>query len=91
MKNAGTPSLKELAARINSHLERYEADASSNVIDPKYKTQRFYHAYAGVSGRYVRVTYISYQGSTHITKDEAMRYLEKLDAGFVGRHFEALR
>jgi hypothetical protein len=82
--------LKELAEKIGAHLKRFEADPVLSLRKDG-KSARFWGAGCGVAGRYVSVTYISYQGQSTMTKAEAEAYLSKLDAGFVGRHFEALR
>jgi hypothetical protein len=89
-------TVKEIAAKIDAHLRRFEADPEVNRYGPdapvaQQKLKRFWNAHAWDNGRYVRVLYISYQGSTALPKADAERYLAKLDAGFVGRHFEALR
>ncbi len=91
-------TVKALADRINSHLKRFEEDPKINRYkDPTPEQELgsglrpYYGAYAWPSGRFVRVIYISYQGSSVMTKDQAEEYLEKLDAGYVGRHYEALR
>lgn len=86
-------TMTELAARINVHLKRFEADP---VINAPYtyetmKLRHYWHAGAGVSGRRVHVTYISYQGSRGLTRAQAEQYLAWLDAGNVGRHYEAER
>jgi hypothetical protein len=82
--------LAELAGRIRSHLVRFEHDYTVNVSrDGKRKL--FWSAGASSSGNRVFCTYVAYQGASSLTRDEAVRYLAKLDEGFVGRHFEALR
>lgn len=83
--------LKEIAERIHKHLKNFENDS---VINKPYNSGGFrpyfmVNTHAG--GKYVYVTYISYQGSSALNKNEAMLYLEKLDNGFIGRHFEAFR
>jgi hypothetical protein len=85
--------LNEIAGRIHAHLQRFEADPKINVwANGKVGgTRPYYCAGAWARGRYVYVKYKSYQGNNNISKADAERYLEKLDAGFVGRHFEALR
>jgi len=83
------PGLEALAARINTHLTRLEADAAWNVRPGGGR--RLYLAHARRAGNRIAVTYVSYQGRSTITRDEAERYLAKLDGGFKGRHFEALR
>lgn len=91
---------KELATRINAHLKRFEADRKINK-QQFYHSMRtkkressgrpYYYAGASASGRWVSVVYITYQGHTNLTRDEAARYLTWLDAGNVGHHYEALR
>ena len=82
--------LKDIASRIDSHLKRFEHTPSLNPLDRKYGTRPYFWANSYAAGRFVYVTYISYQGTDHLTKDEATRYLAWLDAGNVGRHIEAL-
>jgi hypothetical protein len=90
--------LQEIAERISAHLARFEAD--KNINAPRaHENNRgqvsrlppYYHASAYASGRYVGIRYVSYQGVTHVSKDDAARYLRMLDDGYVGTHFEALR
>ena len=86
-------TLTEIAQRINVHLKRFENDPAINVDRTPDKTglRTYYNAYAGRSGAYVSVVYISYQGHSNLTRDEALKYLAMLDGGFVGRHYEAFR
>ncbi len=79
---------KALAERIDVHLKRFEADKKINAPDPKYKTRSYYYAHARGMGHRVFIVYISYQGHSMITIDEATAYLAWLDAGNVGRHYE---
>lgn len=86
---------KQLAARIDAHLKRFEKDPEINQYDPgdsrRSELRPYWTAGSWASGRYVRVVYISYQGSSPIPKQEAAVYLVMLDGGFVGRHYEAFR
>ncbi len=91
-------NVKDIAARINAHLQRFEADPEVNRYQCPTPEQTegsalrpYYHARAWALGGYVRVTYISYQGSSSLTKANAGKYLAWLDAGHEGRHYEALR
>ena len=93
-------SLTETGERINAYLKRFEADKEINktiYYDSSRAGKResagrsYYYAHARRAGRFVRVCYISYQGGYPLTGAEAERYLAWLDAGGVGRHFEALR
>ncbi len=98
--------LAEIAARIHVHLKRIEADPKLNPyrahdssgwrLATEAERQRgegirwFFGARASATGRYVSVKYISYQSSTSLSKEEAERYLAWLDAGNIGKHYEAL-
>ena len=82
---------KDIAARIDAHLRRFEADKVINKPDEKYGTCRYYHAGAWANAGWVNVKYVSYQGVTSLKKADAEKYLAWLDAGNVGRHWEALR
>lgn len=90
--------LAEIADRITAYLNKWEADPVINA--PRLYAcsrgresllQPYYHAGAYASGRYVGIRYVSYQATTRITKEEALKYLAMLDSGYVGRHFEAFR
>lgn len=85
-------TLHDIADRIAEHLKRFENDPKINVPNPKYKTSPYWctNAYSPTKSSRVYVTYISYQGRTALKRVEAEAYLQKLDDGFVGRHFEAL-
>jgi len=81
--------LKEIAERINAHIKRFEADPIINAGDRKYKSRPYYHAHVHERGNRVFVQYVSYQGPTSLSKERALAYLQWLDNGNVGRHFEA--
>lgn len=91
------PTMKELAKRINAHLKAHEADDDWNkyeYVDRKGRLSRLsklYSANATAAGRWVYVVYVSYQGRSHLSRDEAERYLAWLDEGNRGQHFQALR
>ncbi len=84
-------TLTETACRIREHLKRIEADPNLNPERSDRRGKLFWNAGAGRSGSRAYVRYVSYQGTTYLTRVEAEAYLKKLDEGFVGRHFEALR
>lgn len=87
-----TPKLTEIAERINAHLKRFEADPDINHRDGRPGgLQPYYKANARRTGRFVRVTYVSFQGHPTLTRDEALAYLAWLDAGHVGRHWKQQR
>ena len=80
--------LAEIAERINKHLKRFEADPKINYYDiprGEFGTLRpYYHAGAFAAGPRIKIKTISYQCGSSIKKDEALKYLEWLDAGNIG-------
>ena len=78
---------KALAARINAHLKRWEADPKINIGLGTQGTRKYFNAGAWAAGRWVNVQYISYQGDRSLTKQQAANYLAWLDAGNVGSHY----
>lgn len=91
------PKLAEIAERISVHLKRFESDTGDINRDEHGHgvngrgLRPYYLAQAVAVGSRVFVQYISYQGHSSLKKNEALAYLEWLDAGNVGRHFEAAR
>jgi hypothetical protein len=85
--------LGEIAERIDAHLKRFERDKEVNapVKHNAMSLRPFFNASAFAAGRYVCVKYISYQATQSLSKSDAGKYLAWLDAGNVGRHYEALR
>jgi len=86
-------SMEEIGSRINAHLKRFEKDKAINKnsqADGRGLSD-YYCASAGRAGRFVCVTYITYQGHSSLTRAQAEAYLKWLDAGNAGKHFEALR
>lgn len=79
--------LKEVAAKIDAHLSRFEADPKINALSSSSKIHPYYNACAYVAGRYVGIRYVSFQSTDKITKAEAEVYLAWLDAGNVGKHY----
>jgi hypothetical protein len=86
--NAHKPlRLADIARRIDAHLKALEADPVWNTLGPKHgHLQRFWHASAWAMGRYIGVTYVSYQNHSALSKTEALEYLAWLDAGNKGSH-----
>ncbi len=82
--------LTEIADRITAHLKRFERDPVINKLN-KWDAKPYYNAHAWRGGAYVRIRYVSYRGTTSLRRAEAIAYLEWLDAGNVGRHFEFQR
>lgn len=83
--------LSEIAARINAHLQRFECDKTINEPYGEHKCVSYYNANSWASGNRVGVRYISFQGETYLPRAKALAYLEWLDAGNVGRHYEQQR
>ena len=81
--------LKEIASRIDAALDRIEKDPVLNQRK-NGKGAFLFSSGAIAVGRYVQICYVSYQGRNNLTKDEALQYLAWLEAGNVGRHYEAL-
>ena len=79
----------EIVAAIDAHLKRFEADQKTRVrADGR---TRFYQAGCWQAGSWIKILYIGYQGATSLRKADAEKYLGWLNAGNVGRHYEALR
>jgi hypothetical protein len=89
-ERAPRPKLAELAVSIRAHLKRFELDPVINRKNGEHNLSPYYGVGANSSGNRVLVTYVAYQGHSGLTRTEAERYLVWLDAGNVGRHFEAL-
>ncbi len=86
-------TLKEIAEKINVYLKGFENDPEIN----QYTDGRggnlhpYWHSVSFASGKYLGVTYISYQGPLYLKKADAEKYLEWLVAGNVGKHWAALK
>lgn len=85
-----TPSLLDVASRIQAHLFRFEEDDKINTSDAGGLLWDYYHPGATVSGGRIRIWYVSHEGAVTLTAAQAKHYLAKLDAGFVGKHLDAL-
>lgn len=83
--------LAQVADRIHAHLKRLEAAQPEESRNGEYTGRTFYGPSAVQAGAYVSVSYVTYQGRTNLTRQEAVAYLSALDNGFEGRHFEWLR
>lgn len=105
-KKGKAPTKTEVAAalgqKIDAHLKRIEGDLTLNppkrfdeatktwVLDPAGLSA--YYGARAMGDRYrVWVIYVSFQGGSYMSIEDAEKYLAWLDAGNVGRHFEALR
>jgi hypothetical protein len=82
--------LSEIAKRIAAHLERIEADPKLNNHKQGIGGD-LYRAGAYQGGKFVRVTYVSFQGASSLTRDDALKYLAWLNAGKTGTHWEQQR
>lgn len=84
--------MKQLATKINAHLQRFEADKTGVNKDDKgdgMGSRPFFNAHATYyGGRFIAITYVSYQGDSQLTQAEAREYLAWLDAGNIGQHFK---
>jgi len=85
------PKLSEIAARIERHLKRMENDTSVNTRTRPNAIQRYWNSRAYAAGARVFVCYVSFQGYSSLTKEQALEYLEWLEAGNSGMHWEAAR
>lgn len=68
----------EIASRIDKRLKWLEENDNPEMPSSYGKLTRFYHAGCCRAGRYVKVWYVSYKGSTNLTFDEAERYAQYL-------------
>jgi hypothetical protein len=76
--------LKEIAEKINAYLHKFEKDPK--MSGPPGRS-RFWGSMAYQAGRYVMIVYVSYQGASSLTREEAEKYLEFLDGGGKGKHY----
>ena len=87
-----TRRLAQLAARIDAHLRRFEADPQINAPRERggLTTTPYYQAFATAHRRRVLIQYVSYQHQSALTAEQARAYLDWLDAGNVGTHHRAI-
>lgn len=90
MTKPAKPKLSELAARISAHLKRIEYDPKVNVARNREGCRPYFGSRTWSGSRYVYVCYVSYQGGSRLTRDEAEKYLAWLDSGKVGKHWVLL-
>jgi len=83
--------LADIAARINAHLKRLEADKEWNALPKGFVTSKLWCASACYSGNRVFITYVSYQGSSSLKKADAIKYLTALEGGYKGKHWHVPR
>ena len=70
--------LRRLADRINAYLKRFER---TGVLAGLHNAGAYY-----MGGARIRITYVSREGGTTLTRPKAEAYLRWLDAGHIGRH-----
>lgn len=78
--------LQEIADRINDLLRKFEGDPAINIVN-RYGTRTYFRPSAFAAGSKVKITYISYQGASCLSRAEALKYLQWLEAGNVGKHW----
>ncbi|MFN0314757.1 MAG: hypothetical protein ACKVQA_06955 [Burkholderiales bacterium] len=84
-------TITEMATRIYTHLKRFEADPAINAVQDTTRLKPYFQVNAYRSGRYLGVSYASFQGRSYLTKAQAAEYLAALDSGFVGTHRQVFR
>lgn len=86
------PKLAEIAERIGAHLKRFEADPKVNVRPhPDSRFEPYIGAWCKTGGRRAFVHYSFEDDVYSLTKADALAYLEWLDKGGVGKHWDAAR
>lgn len=96
-KKAKAPTKTEIAAQLGQKIDpalnpghRYDKERKEWVPDPM-GVRSFYGARAAGDRHRVWVIYVTYQGGSYLSIEDAEKYLAWLDAGNVGHHFAALR
>ncbi len=97
-----TETARDLGAKIEAHLRRFEGDPKINP-GKRYdkETKRWVPDERGVRDYYcarafgvrhrVGVIYVTYEGANFLSVADAQKYLAWLDAGNVGTHHVALQ
>ena len=91
-----------LGQKIDAQLKRIEKDPLLNLgrrldkdrkewVPDEMGVRSFYGARAKGDRHRIWIIYVTYQHGSYISIEDAEKYLAWLDAGHVGRHFEALR
>lgn len=77
---------KDIAAKINEYYKRFEHDPKVNTITRSdgSKDTLFYNAGCYASGSHIMIWEISYQIKSSLKKEEALEFLEWLEAGNTG-------
>jgi hypothetical protein len=85
-----TLPLSVIANRIHKHLQRMEKDPAINTqYHPSMRA--FDRPSARAIGVYIYISYVARLGASEINRKRAERYLEYLDQGGTGKHFELER
>lgn len=87
MEDLNKLSTKDIAARIDAHLKRWEADPVINIGLGTRGTQKYWNAGAWLSGGWVKLHYVSYQHTSSLRRTDALKYLQAIEGGFVGSHY----
>jgi len=80
--------LAEIAARIDVHLNRLEADKKWNRRTKGFVTSKLWGSCAFAAGNRVFITYVSYSVTASLKRADAIKYLAALDSGYKGKHWE---
>ena len=71
-------TLRDIADGINRHLKRLEREG----LLPGLANAGAYY----MGGARIRITYVSREGGTTMSRPRAVAYLDWLNAGHIGRH-----
>jgi hypothetical protein len=97
-----TEIARDLGEKINVHLQRFQRDPKINPserydnttktwVSDEHGIRKYYGAKALSDRRRVTIVYVSYQGASFLSIENAQKYLAWLDAGNVGPHYEVLQ
>ncbi|HBD95356.1 MAG TPA: hypothetical protein DC057_14405 [Spirochaetia bacterium] len=86
MKKKVEMKLEEIAYRINKYLQEFEADKKVNTL--KMKVTKYYQPSAFSTGKNIGIRYIIYQSVSILNKKDAIEYMNWLEKGNKGKHFE---
>jgi hypothetical protein len=85
-------TITQIAAKIDAHLKRWQADPAINktIHQREMRLKTFCMAGCHRAGRFIQITYVSYIGHHSLVKFQAEKYLEWIEAGNVGYHWDAM-
>lgn len=78
--------LADLAEKIDAYLKKWEADKVGVNKADSGGHRKFYCANACAMGNRIAIKYVSFQGSSRLSRGEAERFLARLDGGYIGSH-----